>query len=138
MDKKTKVILEGYLDKAKEKLRVAEKLFEDEDYEDAVSRAYYSVYHAVQAVLLTEGLTTNSHQGLLNLFGLYMVKTGKFEKKFAKYLSNLKNEREQSDYAVFSIVEVQTAECAIKEAREFIEEAEKYVRGFLKDQLNGE
>ncbi len=37
------------------KLEVAERLFNSGDYEDAVSRAYYAVYHMTQALLLTEG-----------------------------------------------------------------------------------
>lgn len=86
MDKKTASLVEGYLEKAKAKLRVAEGLLKNKDYEDAVSRAYYSAFHAAQAVLLTEGLTATTHQGLVNLFGLHLVKTGKFEKKYGKYL----------------------------------------------------
>ena len=61
---------------------MAEKLLKSGDYEDSVSRAYYAVFHAAQGVLLTEGLAAATHQGLMNLFGLHMVKTGKLDKKF--------------------------------------------------------
>jgi hypothetical protein len=47
----TKEIIKGYLEKAKRKLEVAEKLFNPADYEDWVSRAYYAVFHATQALL---------------------------------------------------------------------------------------
>ncbi|MEW5817169.1 MAG: HEPN domain-containing protein [Spirochaetota bacterium] len=46
MDKTTEELLKGYLEKAEKKLNVAKTLLKSEDYEDAVSRAYYAVFHA--------------------------------------------------------------------------------------------
>ena len=131
MDKKTGALLKGYLEKSKDKFRVAEKLLKDGSFEDAVSRAYYSAFHAAQAVLLTEGLSAETHQGLVNLFGLHLVKTGKFEKKFGRFLANLKDDREASDYEVYSAIDRETAEHAIEEAREFLSAAESYLKSFL-------
>lgn len=128
MDKKTATLVQGYLAKSGEKLRVAQGLLQRGEYEDAVSRAYYSVFHAAQAVLLTEGLSASTHQGLVNLFGLHMVKTGKFANKFGKYLSNLKDDRENSDYEIFSGVDPETAKLAVKEAEEFLAAAEQYLK----------
>lgn len=51
MEATTKEIIKGYLEKAERKLEVAEKLFNSADYEDSVSRAYYAVFHATQALL---------------------------------------------------------------------------------------
>ena len=54
----------------------------DQGYgDDAVSRAYYVAFHAAQAALLTEGQRGESYKGVVMLFGLLLVKTGKFEKK---------------------------------------------------------
>ena len=131
MDKKTESLLKGYLEKSKDKLQVAEELFREKHFEDAVSRAYYSVFHAAQAILLTEGLSASTHQGLVNLFGLHLVKTGKFEKRFGKYLANLKDDRETGDYEVYSAIDQETAEHAVQEAREFLQAAESYLKIFL-------
>ena len=131
MDKQTAELLQGSLDKAREKLRVAELLLRDKLYDDAVSRAYYAAFHAAQATLLTEGLEAATHQGLINLFGLHLVKSGKFEKKFGRFLANLKDERERSDYEIYSTIDLATAEHAIKEAQEFVAAAEQYVRRCL-------
>jgi len=43
----------AHLEKAVAKLKVAEKLFRDGEYEDAISRAYYAMYHAARAALST-------------------------------------------------------------------------------------
>jgi len=36
------------------------------------------------------------------LFGMLLVKTGKFEKKWGKFLANLKDDREAGDYDALS------------------------------------
>ena len=88
-----KELIKGYIQKAKNKLEVAGRLFAGGDYEDSVSRAYYAVYHAAQGLLLTEGEHASTHKGVLTLFSLFFVKTGRFKKNIGKYLSNLKDDR---------------------------------------------
>jgi len=124
----TKALINGYIEKAEKKLGVAEKLLKSDDYEDAVSRAYYAVFHAVQALLLTEGQRAESHKGVVTLFGLIFVKTGKFSRNLGKYLANLKDDRESGDYEVFSYIDRETAEIAIAEAKEFLNEGKLYLK----------
>ena len=128
MDETTKALINGYIQRAERKLEVAEKLLKSEDYEDSVSRAYYAVFHATQALLLTEGAHTETHKGVVTLFGLLFVKTGKFSKNIGKYLANLKDDRESGDYEVFSYIEKETAETALSEAREFLTGAKRYLQ----------
>ena len=128
MDSTTKALINGYLQKAEKKLGVAEKLFKSDDYEDSVSRAYYAVFHAAQALLLSEGEKAETHKGVVTLFGLLFVKTGKFSKNLGKNLANLKDDRENSDYEVFSYMDKETANTALREAREFLKEAESYLK----------
>lgn len=127
MDKKTISLINGYLDKARKKLEVAKRLLEGKEYEDAVSRAYYSVYHAVSALLLTEGLQARTHEGIVTLFGLHFVKTGKFDKKFGRFLTNLKDDRENGDYSLFSVIDENIAKESIIEAEQLIAEIRDYL-----------
>ena len=133
MDEKAKILINGYLEKAEKKLEVAKRLLASGDYEDAISRAYYAVYHATQALLLTEGQHAETHKGVVTLFGLLFVKTGKFSKNFGKYLANLKDDRESGVYEVFTYIDEETAQAAMNEATEFIAEAKHYLEksGFL-------
>lgn len=128
MDSVIKALIKGYLQKAEKKLDVAERLFQSGDYEDAVSRAYYAAFHMAQALLLTEGQKAESHKGVVTLFGLLFVKTGKFSRNLGRYLANLKDDRESGDYEVFSYIDRETAEAAIYEAREFFKEARLYLQ----------
>lgn len=129
MEHTTKALINGYIQKADKKLEVAEKLFKLSDYEDAVSRAYYAVFHAAQALLLTEGEQAETHKGVVTLFGLLFVKTGKFGRNIGKYLANLKDDRESGDYEVFSYIDKESAKTAISEAKEFLDEAKLYLKG---------
>lgn len=133
LDATSKALIQGYLQKAEAKLAVAEKLLMSGDYDDAVSRAYYAVFHAAQALLLTEGQQAGSHKGVVTLFGLLFVKTGKFEKNLGKYLANLKDDRETGDYEAFSYIDKESTETAVQEAQKFVEKAKSYLTnlGFL-------
>jgi uncharacterized protein (UPF0332 family) len=124
----TKEILKGYLEKAERKLEVAGKLFASGNFEDDVSRAYYAVFHATQGLLLTEGQKADTHKGVVTLFSLLFVKTGKFKKDFLKYLTNLKDEREAGDYEILLYTDRETAETAIAEARKFLAESKSYLK----------
>lgn len=131
MDEPTKKLIEGYLEKSKEKLKVANKLLTDSFYDDAISRAYYAVFHAAQAALLIEGAKAETHKGVVMLFGLLLVKTGKIDKKYGRFLSNLKDDRETGDYEVMSWMDEEDAQNATTEAEEFIRAVEKFVRNSL-------
>lgn len=131
MDEKIQELLKGYLAKAKEKLEAGEALLKIKKYDDAVSRAYYAAFHAAQAILLSDGLSANTHQGVVNLFGLHFVKQGKIDHRFGKFLSNLKDDRENGDYEIYSAIDQESAEEAVREAQEFLKEMERYLKSFL-------
>ncbi|MCE2450313.1 MAG: HEPN domain-containing protein [Candidatus Latescibacteria bacterium] len=127
MDKVQQEHIAGYLAKARAKLRVARELVKQHEWDDVVSRAYYAAFHAAQAVLLAEGHQAETHRGLLTLFSLVLVKTGKFEKKWGKFLANLKDDREAGDYEALSYLDEQTAGRALAEAEEFVEKVEDFL-----------
>jgi len=131
LDKKTVGLIQAHLEKAGEKLRASKNSLKSGDYDDAVSRAYYCAFHAAKAVLLTEGLTAQTHQGVVNLFGLHFAKTARVNRRYGKFLSNLKDDRENGDYEIYSAIEKSDAEEAIREASEFLQEMEKFLKPFL-------
>lgn len=131
MDKKTTDLIRGYLERSKEKFKSAKDLFAAKDWSDCVSRAYYCAFHSAQAVLLSEGLQASTHRGVLNLFGMYFVNKGKLDKRFAKILKNLKDDRENGDYEVFSVIDKETAQEALKEAAEFLSGAQEYLKRYI-------
>ena len=131
MDKTTQEFIRGYLTKADEKLGVAQRLLAQADFEDSISRSYYAAFYAAQALLLSEGLTSKTHSGMISIFGLHFVKTGKVDKKFGRFLSNLLEDRQQSDYNLFSGLDKLDADNAHSEATLFIQEIRRLLQSFI-------
>ena len=46
----SKQLIAAYMEKARQKLGVAERLRDSGDHEDAISRAYYAAFHAAQPI----------------------------------------------------------------------------------------
>lgn len=113
-------LVAAQLEKAEQKLAAARTLLVHGHYEDAVSRAYYAVFHAATALLLTEGLTADSHAGLKALFGLRFVQTGLVDRRYAKTLASLMDGREAGDYDVFTAIDPEDARRGLAQAEEFV------------------
>jgi len=127
MDPKDRSLIIAQIEKSKEKLNAAKALLKDGFIDDAISRAYYSMFHAASAVLLSAGISVDSHSALKNMFGLHFVKTGKIDKKFSRWLNKLKDERENGDYDIFTSFDIEDARVDAQEAEEFLEEMKKYL-----------
>ncbi|WP_203218960.1 HEPN domain-containing protein [Geoglobus acetivorans] len=62
--------IRDHLALAGECLEEAENLLSGGLYRGAVSRAYYSMYHAARALLLTKNIAPKKHAGVLKMLGL--------------------------------------------------------------------
>ncbi len=72
MTEETLVYLQEEMKKAARSLKAAQKLLGEELTDDAVSRAYYAVFHSARAALKTKGIETKTHQGLITRFALHL------------------------------------------------------------------
>lgn len=91
----------------------------DLGYWDLVAnRLYYAVFHAVNALLLLDGIKTGTHKGTSIQFGKSYVLTGQFSRQDGILYSQLQTMREKADYQnIFTLEET--------EGRELIESAEE-------------
>lgn len=109
------------MEKAVLRLRVAEKLFRDGDYEDAVSRAYYAMYHAARAALCSVNVFPKTHEGVVSEFGRRLVLTGIFERQLGKDLADAKAARETYEYSVTATVGKSEAEAILSNGQRFVD-----------------
>ena len=86
------------IDRAYEALEDAKLLAENDRWNTAVNRLYYSSFYAVIALLIKNGIETQTHDGVRTQFGLLFVKTGIIDKKFGKLFSKLFDYRLKGDY----------------------------------------
>jgi len=117
----------AHLKKSVERLRVAEKLFRDGEYEDAVSRAYYAMYHGARAALSTVNVFPRTHEGVVSEFGRKFVLAGIFQKELGKNLADAKAARETYEYSVASTVGKSEAEAILLNAQKFVNTIKKYL-----------
>lgn len=90
--------LRDELARAQTALKAADLLADQHLANDAISRLYYYLFYHVRALLLTKGLESRSHGGMLRLFSLHFVKSGVFPARSAHLLSKLMKYREEADY----------------------------------------
>ncbi|MBD9336772.1 MAG: HEPN domain-containing protein [[Ruminococcus] faecis] len=115
------------LEMAKERLHASEILLKDGSYKDSIGRSYYAMFTSVRALLAMEGQDFSKHAGVIAYFQKEFVKTGKFDKKYSKYISQAFQIRNNTDYADFFIVSMQDAKEQYDKAKEFLEVIEKYI-----------
>ncbi|MDE5960418.1 MAG: HEPN domain-containing protein, partial [Duncaniella sp.] len=86
------------------------------DYWDLVAnRLYYSLFHAVTALMLADGIKTSTHKGTSSQFGRYYVLTGKFSREDGMLYSRLQTMREKADYQnTFNLTPEQGSELIAK------------------------
>ena len=111
--------LQRFIALSKEELETAQLLIDAGRYRLCLSRSYYAMYYAAQALLLSEGLEVSTHKGLIKLFGLHFVKTGKISADLVKSLASAYDDRQLSDYNVRFEPEENDALMAIEEAKRF-------------------
>jgi len=121
-------IASAHLGKAVERLRVAEKLFRGGDYEDAVSRAYYAMYHAARAALSHVNIFPKTHEGVVAEFGRKFVLTGIFSKELGKNLAEVKAARETYEYGATATIGKSEAEAILSNAKVFVSTIKDYLR----------
>jgi hypothetical protein len=84
--------------RAEKALRSAMLLEKSGEFEDAVSRAYYAIFHAARAFLFSKGLKAKTHRGTISLFDQQAVKKGVLNKKFADMFRKAFDLRQKGDY----------------------------------------
>jgi len=115
------------LSKAKEALQAAKILAENNSWNACINRLYYTCYYAVSALLLKQGISTQTHTGLKTQFNLHFVKTGIIEKEFGKLYVSLMDWRQKGDYGDLFDFNKETVEPLIRPVEEFLREITKLI-----------
>ncbi len=123
------ITLSNYrLEQAKDNLEEAIVLFENNKYKGASNRAYYSIFHAVKAVLALEQTDFKKHSSVIAYFNKEYISKNIFPRELGKRVSEARFYREKSDYVDFYIItkeecktQIETAKMAIGLVSEYID-----------------
>jgi uncharacterized protein (UPF0332 family) len=115
------------IDRANQELGACQLLLEQAYYSVAVSRSYYAMLYAAQALLTDIGMQFTSHGAVHAAFGQHFAKTGRVDSRFHRNLLDLFKKRQVIDYDVPFEASLDDAEKALQQAREFVAMAESYL-----------
>ncbi len=79
--------LRKIMEKSTKCLLIARQHHDQCNYDEAASRAYYAVFHSLQAVLLTRGLSFSRHSGVKGAFNREFVHKKYFPRSSPRRLS---------------------------------------------------
>lgn len=85
--------------KAEQALKSAQLLCDAGDSDGACNRAYYAMFDAARAALLSEAIESGrTHKGLINIFSERWIKTGRMDKDIGRSLKHAETIRYIADY----------------------------------------
>ena len=116
------------IDISKQDLKSAKLLFDNNDYRGANNRAYYAIFHAINAVHSLDKHSYKRHRDAISNFNKQYVKTEVFDRSLGRRISDAEEIRHASDYDTFYIATKEDAEKQINSAEEFISAVEEYCR----------
>lgn len=111
---------------AKADLRSARILLAAEEYKGANNRAYYAIFHAINAIHALSGKAYKRHKDVIGNFNKDYVKTEIFPREIGRKIGETEEIRHASDYDDFYIASREESERQIAVADEFIQLVENY------------
>ena len=119
-------IARNKLAQAIDDLESADILLGADKYRAANNRAYYAIFHAINAVHAVKGDAFKRHKDAIANFNKSYVKTEIFPREIGRKISEAEEIRHASDYDDFYIASREETERQIDVADEFIQLVEEY------------
>lgn len=113
------------IEKSTRRLESAKDEFTKENYDFAVSHAYYAMFYCAEALLLTKNLRFSKHSGVHSAFGEYFAKTKEIEPHLHRMLLDAFDSRSNGDYEYMIEISREEAEEVLKNAEYFVNEIKK-------------
>ena len=121
------MLLEMELEKAERTFAEQRLLREGGLWSTLANRLYYSLFHAVCALLISEGHEVGTHKGAVIRFQQYFVKTQRFSVEDGRFYSQMQTMRENADYNCSYDVSEEEVLARIEPTRQLIEKIKQYI-----------
>ena len=126
-DDERQTLVKLYLGKSDEAMEDALLNCSQARWNATANRLYYSLFHAITALFVNDGIPVRSHSGMKVKFGKEYVLTGKTSEEEGKLLSQMETMRERADYdATFT-----ASESVIKERTESVRNMIQHIKELI-------
>ncbi len=119
------------LDRSRESLKAAYLMFENDLFVSAMNRIYYSMFYAVQALLILRSSTFSKHGQVKGFFNREFIKKEIFPKEFGRLFNNAFEYRQKFDYVDLLIPEKELISDYLIKADHFIDTLSSYIHDEL-------
>ena len=107
--------------KAEESLSSAQREMEADSYGFAVNRLYFTLFYAVSAALLKQGLAYKKHSGVRAAFHREFIKTGVLDVQWGKLYDQLFEDRQEADYIAWIVFDRDYVEMQFQRCTDFLD-----------------
>lgn len=119
---------EALLLKAERSTKAARLLTANGMHDFAVSRAYYAMFYAAEALLLARDMAFSKHSAVIAAFGQHFASTGRVPVELHRHLRESQDLRNVGDYGTGHSVSAEVAEEQIRRAERFLAALRPIVR----------
>ncbi len=113
---------------ARETLKEAEALHNQDLWRGVINRSYYAMFYAVLALAALKGVAVSKHTHAVAFFDKEFVRKGIFPKELSRALHYGFDQRQTSDYGEIWDIESGEAEMALSEAKAFVKAVTAYFK----------
>lgn len=96
-----------------------------------LNRAYYAMFYAVLALLVSIGKGASKRSGVIALFDQQFVKTGSFPQEMSRWLHKAFDLRQVGDYRELVVLSEEQVQEVTQWAQEFVSQVEAFLTADL-------
>ena len=126
-DNERKAVVGLRLEKANKTLAEAIYNAKNEFWNAAANRLYYACYYAVCALLINNGHTARTHNGVFSKLGEHFVSVGLISREQNKFYRRILESRQTGDYDDYTELAESDILPLIEPAKQFIETIENLI-----------
>jgi uncharacterized protein (UPF0332 family) len=116
------------LERSRESIRAAEIMFENSMLTFSMNRVYYSMFYAVQALLVSRKVSFSKHGQVKAYFNREMIKTGIFPTEMGRLYNKAFEYRQKFDYVDYSSPNREMVSEYLEKARGFVSNIQEYLQ----------
>lgn len=91
-------------------------------HREAMSRAYYAMFYAAKAAVVSEGIRASKHSAVVSSFGHLFIHTGRVPSHLHQALTRAFADRQSADYTPRWETTKEEVETRLAQAEEFVSE----------------
>ena len=115
------------IEQSKRCLDSAVMLLNADACKDAANRSYYSIFHAMRAVLALDCFDSKKHSSIISEFRRRYIKSGIFQKELSDIIEDAFDIRTDSDYNDFFVISKDEVAKQTANAKLFLTAIEAYL-----------